>query len=104
MTGPRVGIVVATFRGERTLPATLASIRAQTFPDWACCIVDDGSDDSTRHVACALTAGDPRFTTLAQDRSGTSAARNRGLGALPPTVEYVTFLDQDDLWEPDAIA
>lgn len=104
MAPPLVGVVIATFRGERTLAEAIQSIQAQSYSEFVCCIVDDGSTDQTLRLARSLTAEDRRFQVLAQEHAGTSTTRNHGLASLDPSARYVTFLDQDDVWEPDALA
>jgi len=46
----------------------------------------------------------PRIQCLHQSNAGVSAARNTGITNASRGAEYVTFLDADDLWEPDALA
>jgi glycosyltransferase involved in cell wall biosynthesis len=97
-----IGVVIATYNGVAILDATISSVVAQTHQDFTCIIVDDGSTDGTPELARRL--GDDRFRVIEQCHSGVSSARNCGLSQLPPDVDYVTFLDQDDVWETDALA
>jgi len=99
---PLIGVVIATHNGIATLEATISTVVAQTYQDLTCVIVDDGSTDGTPELARRL--GDDRFRVIEQRNMGTSSARNRGLSDLPSAADYVTFLDQDDVWEPDALA
>ena len=96
-----IGVVIATHNGQATIEATIASVIAQTHQDLTCILIDDGSTDGTADLARRL--GDERFRVIGQRNGGTSSARNRGLSQLPSAVDYVTFLDQDDVWEPDAL-
>ena len=52
----------------------------------------------------AVVGDDPRFQVVSRAQGGVSAARNTGLGALPPSCRYVAFIDSDDLWVPEALA
>ena len=72
----------------------MASLQAQTYPNWECLIINDGSVDDTRNVAEALTVSDGRVRLINQPNGGLSAARNRGLDCI--TGQYVQFLDADD--------
>jgi glycosyltransferase involved in cell wall biosynthesis len=97
---PRVSIVLAVRNQARWLPATLASVRAQTFTDWELVVVDDGSSDATATVARATD--DARVRVVSTERRERAAARNRGLAET--TAPLVAFLDGDDLWHPEKLA
>lgn len=98
---PRVSIVLATYNQATWLGRTIASVRAQRFADWELLVVDDGSTDDTAAVVAA-TGDDARIHYLPGPRRERAAARNRGLRAA--RGEFVSFLDGDDLWEPDKLA
>ena len=92
---PTVSIIVPCFRAADTLPATLASIGRQSFPDWECLVIDDGSPDDCAAIARTWSARDARFKLIRQENSGLARARNRGIAeARGP---YLLFLDPDDL-------
>lgn len=97
----RVSVIVPAFNYGRVLPEALDSIAAQTLADWECLIVDDGSTDDTGAVARSFEAGDRRFVYVAQENSGPSATRNRGIRMA--RGEFLQFLDADDLLEPDKL-
>ena len=98
---PSVSIVVATCDQARWLREAVASVCAQTFPDWELLIADDGSTDDTAAVV-ASCGDDPRIRHLPAARAERAAARNRGIAAA--TGELVAFLDADDAWRPDKLA
>lgn len=100
---PRVAVVVAAYNAERFLEPTLQSLCAQTFRDWRCLVVDDGSADGTADVVRTHAATDPRFELLIQANGGVSRARNAGLARLPVDQPFVVFLDSDDLLLPEAL-
>lgn len=99
---PLVGVVVPARDAEPWLAHTLASLQGQSFADWVCVVVDDGSGDGTAAVAGSWASADPRIVVVRQRGSGVAAARNRGLRALP-ACRYVAFLDSDDLYLPHAL-
>jgi glycosyltransferase involved in cell wall biosynthesis len=99
----RVGIVVPAYDVAPYVSAAIASIRAQSHKDWALVVVDDGSRDGTAAVASRALEGEARAALIRQANAGVSAARNRGLAALPP-CDAVLFLDADDWLAPDAVA
>jgi hypothetical protein len=94
---PRVTIVIPTHDRTDYLVASVESVLAQTLEHFEVVVVGDGSGDD---VADALAAfDDPRLRYVARPKAGVSAARNAGL--LLARTEYVAFLDDDDLYEPE---
>lgn len=93
----KVSVIVPCFNYAHFLPSTLDSILNQTYPNWECIIVDDGSTDSTRLVAEGYVKKDSRFIYIHQENKGLSAARNTGIRESKGA--FVQFLDADDLIE-----
>lgn len=100
--GAQVSIVMPCFDAAAHLAQSIASVRAQTLPDWELLFVDDGSTDGSAALADALAREDPRIRVHRQPNRGVCAARNAGLGLA--RGEYLAFLDADDTWEPDFLA
>ncbi len=100
---PSVSIVIPSYNVGRFLDATLESILNQTISDWECIVVDDGSKDNTAEVAQRWAERDPRFKAVSQTNSGPSRARNHGFENISASARYVTFMDSDDVWMPDAL-
>lgn len=100
---PLVSIVVPAYNAERFLAATLQSIRDQVEGRWDCVVVDDGSEDATAEIAHQFAAQDQRFRVLRQPNRGASAARNVGFRQTHRSSRYVTFMDSDDVWLPEAL-
>ncbi len=101
MSPPRVSIVVPARNAERTLAATLASVRAQTHEAWEVVVVDDGSTDRTADIVRDLAAIDPRFRLCPGPGVGVAAARNAGIAAA--SHPWLLFLDADDTILPDML-
>ncbi|WP_418718624.1 glycosyltransferase family 2 protein [Candidatus Allofournierella merdipullorum] len=95
---PAVSIIIPVFRAERFLARCLRSVAAQTFTDWECLLIDDGSPDQSVRICREFAAGDDRFILFQQENQGPGAARNAGLRIA--RGEFVLFLDSDDLWPP----
>jgi glycosyltransferase involved in cell wall biosynthesis len=99
-----VGIIIPSYNSARFLPQTIESVRAQTVFNFKCLIVDDCSTDNSLQIADSLCAGDARFSVLALPKNlGVSGARNAGIAALGQSVQYICFLDSDDMWHPSAL-
>lgn len=97
---PTVSVIIPAYNAAATLPATLASLRSQTWTDWEAIVVDDGSTDDT--AAIARQIDDPRIRVLRGENGGQAIARNRGLAVAQG--ELVAFLDADDGWTTTALA
>lgn len=96
-SSPQVSVIVPAYNFGRLISQTLDSIRAQTYEDWECVVVDDGSTDDTQRVVAAYAERDARIKYVYQENQGLSAARNRGIREC--AGEYVQFLDADDFIE-----
>ncbi|MBV2155177.1 glycosyltransferase family 2 protein [Kitasatospora sp. SUK 42] len=99
---PRLSLVVPVYNVERYLGECLDSIAAQTFEDFECVMVDDGSTDDGPVIAKAYAARDRRFRLVQQENKGLGAARNTGWRHLTPGTEYLAFVDSDDTLPPHA--
>ena len=58
--GPAIAVVVPVHNGAAFLQQCLASLAAQTFGDFACFVVDDGSTDESAELAAAWMASGSR--------------------------------------------
>ncbi|MCX7429150.1 MAG: glycosyltransferase family A protein [Planctomycetia bacterium] len=67
-------------------------------------VVDDGSTDGTADVTRQIARRRPEVRLIPGSHGGISAARNRGLSALPDETQFVTFHDADDIAYPGRIA
>ncbi len=97
-------MVVPTFNRLALLRETVNSLRAQTVADARFILVDDGSFNETALFLDSLDRVDSRFEVIvkpASDVRGAQSSRNIGLRAC--RGEIVTFLDSDDLLEPDCL-
>ncbi len=99
---PILSICVGVYNGERYLAELLDSVLVQTFSDWVCVLVDDGSTDSSSEILRRYAAQDARFKILAQANAGVGAARNAALEATE--TPFIMFADQDDRLAPNAMA
>ena len=103
MTEDTVAIIVPAYKAEATLPATLRSVLAQTFPDWLVYLVaDDGADYEAFLAASGLR--DPRFRFLSSGGIGRGASNARNVALEALTTPYAAILDADDRFKPDKLA
>lgn len=95
---PKVSIIVPCYCQEEYLAEALDSVLVQTYHNWECVIVDDGSPDNTEKTARAYCQNDSRFKYVKQENQGLAAARNTGIAASDG--EYILPLDSDDKLAP----
>jgi len=96
---PIVSIIVPVFKTERYLRRCVDSILAQTFSDFECILVNDGSPDNCPAICDEYAVKDSRVVVIHQKNAGVSAARNAGLDIA--RGEWIGFVDSDDWCDPD---
>lgn len=99
MNDPLVSIVVPCYKQAHFLNEALQSVLEQTYSNWECVIVNDGSPDNTAEIAKQWTEKDIRFKYLYQENRGLPSARNMGI--KNSLGEFVLPLDADDILHPD---
>ncbi len=100
---PKVSICIPTYNGEAFIEETIKSAIAQTYPNIELIVSDDGSTDRTIAIAQSFqsqTAVD--FRIILHRNYGLS--QNWNFCISQATGEYIKFLFQDDLLEPECIA
>ena len=102
MNNPLVSIVVPCYNQAQYLDETLQSVLDQTYANWECIIVNDGSPDNTEEKARVWTAKDSRFIYIYQENSGLCSARNKGIEIAKG--EFILPLDADDKIAPDYVS
>lgn len=90
----KVSVVVPCFNQGRYVSECIDSLVAQTYDDWECIIVDDGSTDDSVILTEHRIKDDLRFTLIKQSNKGVSAARNTGIENA--IGKYILPLDADD--------
>ena len=94
----KVSVIVPCYKQADYLAETLDSVLAQTYSNWECVIVNDGSPDNTDDVVERYLTQDSRFKYIKQQNSGPSVARNNGIENS--CGEFILPLDADDLIAP----
>lgn len=92
-----VSIIVPCYNQAQYLDEALQSVLNQTYTNWECIIVNDGSPDNTEEVAKHWLDKDERFVYTYKKNGGLSSARNHGLKIAKGA--FIQFLDCDDLIE-----
>ena len=94
-----ISIIVPIYNVEEFLKDCLDSIQKQTYQNYDCIMINDGSTDSSREIAETYLV-DSRFRLINQDNQGLSAARNTGFRNLKEESSFVAFVDSDDYIDP----
>jgi len=89
-----VSVVVPCYNQAKYLDECLLSVMNQTYRNWECIIINDGSSDRTESVAKKWVEKDTRFTYIFQENIGVSAARNNAISQAKG--EFILALDADD--------
>lgn len=100
-----ISIIIPTFNRADLLGETLDSFMGQTFTNWDCLVVDDGSTDGTQDIIKAYVQKDSRFQFLQrpEDRvKGANACRN--FGFEQSNGEFINWFDSDDIAAPNFLS
>ncbi len=91
-----VSVIIPTYNRAHTLTKTLNSVLNQTYQNWECLIIDDGSNDKTEEVI-SIFLKDHRFKFLKRsEKQPKGAATCRNIGLENAKGSYIQFLDSDD--------
>jgi len=101
---PLISVIIPTFNRGSLLEETLRAVQHQTFRNWECIIVDDGSNDDTEQIVNAFKVSDQRFFYVKRPShytKGACACRNYGF--VQSVGKYIQWLDDDDLLSRDKL-
>lgn len=103
-TAPTFTILLCINRAPALLPFAVASVRAQTRPDFELLILCDGAPEATAAAAAALAAEDRRIRVLVHPKGERSGERWRHQALADAQGHLVAMIADDDLWFPDHLA
>lgn len=95
---PLISVVLPVYNGEKFVAQAIESILDQQHRPLQIIVVNDGSTDQSEKV---LRQYKDYITYVEQENGGPPSARNRGLQEV--NGEYITFIDQDDVWHPNKL-
>ena len=98
---PLISIIIPTYNRAHLIGETLDSILVQTYPNWECIVVDDGSTDTTADVMREYIKKDNRFQYHQRPINkikGPNSCRNYGFEMS--NGEYIKWFDSDDVMLP----
>ncbi|WP_432737254.1 glycosyltransferase family 2 protein [Maridesulfovibrio sp. FT414] len=98
-SSPEISVIMPTYNRSEYIGRALDSVFAQTFKDFECIVIDDGSTDDTLEKLSEIE--DERLKVFSRENGGVSAARNQAISLA--TGRYVALLDSDDEWLPNKL-
>lgn len=98
-----VSIIIPVYNRQELVKETLDSVLGQTYQNWECIVVDDGSTDDTCKILEEYAQKDSRFKIHIRNREPKGAPTCRNIGISLTQGKYVMFLDSDDLLTIDCL-
>jgi glycosyltransferase involved in cell wall biosynthesis len=95
---PAVSVLIPVYNGGKFFRAAVESVLAQTFRDFECLILNDGSTDGSGAVADELARNDSRVRVVHRENRGLVATLNELVAAA--RGELIARMDADDLCMP----
>ena len=99
MENELISVIVPIYNVENYLRMCLDSIQNQTYKNFECLLINDGSPDNSAEICREYAAKDSRFRYFEKENGGVSSARNLGMKCA--NGDYITFVDPDDWLDPD---
>lgn len=97
-----VSVIIPSYNSEKYIGETLASVCAQTYPDFEVLVMNDCSQDRTAEIVEKYAKKDSRIHLInLPGNKGVSHARNQGVSMA--SGEWIAFLDSDDMWTKDKL-
>lgn len=95
MNKPLISLIIPCYNQGAFINEALQSVYNQTYSNWECVVVNDGSTDDSESIAIKWVNKDNRFKYFYKNNNGVSSARNFALEKV--NGAYIQFLDADDL-------
>ena len=94
-------IIMPVYNAAKYIRASLNSVLAQTYADWECICVDDGSTDGSSEILDEYAKSDTRVRVVHQPNGGEGSARNAGLALAVGDV--IAWIDADDIFDGNVL-
>lgn len=97
---PKISILMPVYNGLPLVKASVESVLYQTYSNWECIVVDDGSNDGTSDFLDSIN--DPRFIIHHfSSNQGRPIARQKTLELA--SGDYISMLDAEDIYAKNAL-
>ncbi|MEG4074105.1 FkbM family methyltransferase [Microcoleus sp. Pol14C2] len=95
-----VSVIIPCYNHATLLREAVESVVSQTYSNWECIIVNDGSTDDTSNFGKYLIKLYPQKSLRLIDKPNTGPADSRNLGVDQSSGKFILFLDADDKLHP----
>ena len=93
----KISIIIPFYNVQEYIGQCIQSVKAQTFTDFECLLINDQSPDNSLEEAIKAIGDDPRFKIIEHsENKGLGGGRNTGLSHAQG--QWIAFLDSDDSW------
>ena len=100
-----ISILIPTYNRAALIVETLDSIKSQTYNNWECVIVDDGSTDNSREIIDGYCKEDSRFRYYDRPENHIKGANGcRNYAFKMSQGKWIKWLDSDDLLHENTLA
>jgi len=96
-----ISIIIPVYNDEKNISRCINSVLSQTYPDFECLLIDDGSTDKTSSICDSYSKKDKRISVYHKENEGISKTRQYGVDRA--NGEYIYFVDSDD-WVESSFA
>lgn len=98
MNAPIISVVIPVYNCAPYLKEAIESVLNQTFPDFECIVINDGSTDNSKSIIQSFNDSRIVYTENEQN-SGLVYSLNKGLDLAKG--QYIARMDGDDICMPD---
>ena len=99
---PTISVILPVYNAEAYVREAVESILAQTFTDFECIIINDGSTDGSGAILRELAARDTRIVLVERPNDGLVSALNEGIKIA--RADLIARMDADDVAMPERFA
>jgi len=99
---PLISVVIPCYNREAYISKAIESVINQSYQNWECIIVDDGSTDKSASIIKELSLKCSKIRYIFQENQERCIARNNGI--KKSLGHYIAFLDSDDYWMPNHLS
>ena len=98
----KVSVIIATYRRDDSLKKAIESLKNQTYKDTEIIVVDDNADKTWNEKVAGIIAEFDGIRYI-KNETNKGSAETRNIGIAAASGDYITFLDDDDLYLPEKI-
>ncbi|MEG4244009.1 FkbM family methyltransferase [Microcoleus sp. MON2_D6] len=98
---PLISVIIPCYNHAKYVREAVESVVSQTYQNWECIIVNDGSTDDTSNFANYLIQLYPQTSIRLIDKPNTGPADSRNVGVQQSSGKFILFLDADDRIHPN---